>query len=178
MAAEDTEEGTEEGAEESGKKKLPLKLIIIIAAVVLIGGGAGAFFMMGDKEGDAVVAEEGEAAEGEEGAEGSAKNAYYFSLDPAFIVNFTGKSRARFLQVNIEGMTRDEKVKEEITKHFPQVRNNIVLLLSGKTSAELNTPEGKDKLRKEVLKEVQDILVAETGKEGIEDIYFTSFVMQ
>jgi len=176
MAEEDTEEGTSE----TGKKKSPLMLIIIIAAVLLVGGGAGAFFMMGDKEGDATVAENenGEVAEGETGEEGASRTAHYFSLDPAFIVNFTGKSRARFLQVSIEGMTRDEKVKEEITKHFPQVRNNIVLLLSGKTSEQLSTPQGKDKLRKEVLKEVQDILVTETGKEGVEDVYFTSFVMQ
>lgn len=179
MAEEDTEEGTgEEGTgEEGGKKKSSKMLIIIIAVVVLLGGGGGAFFMMGSG-GEEEVAENGEAVEGEEGEETAAKNAFYFSLDPPFIVNFTGKSRARFLQVNIEGMTRDEKVKEEITKHLPQVRNNIVLLLSSKTHDELNNPEGKEKLRKDVLKEMQGILVAETGKEGIEDVYFTSFVMQ
>jgi flagellar FliL protein len=75
-------------------------------------------------------------------------------------------------------MTRDAKVKEDITKHFPQVRNNLVLLLSAKTYEELNTVEGKAALRKQVLKEVQKVLEAETGKEGIEDVYFTSFVMQ
>ncbi len=172
------EEDKEEGADGTEKKKSPLMLIIIIVAVLLIGGGAGAFFMMGDKEEGTAAAEENGAAESETEEETVSKSAHYFSLDPAFIVNFTGKSRARFLQVSIEGMTRDEIVKEEITKHFPQVRNNIVLLLSGKTSEQLSTPDGKDKLRKEVLKEVQDILVAETGKEGVEDVYFTSFVMQ
>jgi flagellar FliL protein len=174
MAEEDKEESTGEVE----KKKSPLMLIIIIVVVLSVGGGAGAFFMMGDKEEAVAENENGEAADSETGEEVVAKSAHYFSLDPAFIVNFTGKSRARFLQVSIEGMTRDEKVKEEITKHFPQVRNNIVLLLSGKTSEQLSTPQGKDKLRKEVLKEIQDILVAETGKEGVEDVYFTSFVMQ
>ncbi len=182
---EDGEEGEEgeEGQQEGGKKKLPLKLIIIIAVVLLVGGGAGAFFMMGDKGGDdAETSEPKEVAEDEAGKEGEESNAmgeaHYFSLDPPFIVNFTGKSRARFLQVNIEGMTRDATVKESITKHFPQVRNNIVLLLSSKTYDELNSPEGKAALRKQVLKEVQKVLEAETGKEGIEDVYFTSFVMQ
>jgi flagellar protein FliL len=169
--------------EEVAKKKSPLKLIIIIAVVVLIGGGAGAFFMMGDESSDETVASEsGEAtdgAEGDESGEGSGvAEAHYFSLDPPFIVNFTGKSRARFLQVSIEGMTRDATVKEDITKHLPQVRNNIVLLLSGKTNEELSTVEGKANLRKQVLKEIQKILEAETGKEGIEDVFFTSFVMQ
>ncbi len=176
--AEEGEELDEE-QQEGGKKKLPIKLIIIVAVVVLIGGGAGAFFMMGDKSADeTVVSETSEEAskDGEETA--TAGEAYYFSLDPPFIVNFTGKSRARFLQVSIEGMTRDATVKESITKHFPQVRNNLVLLLSSKTYDELNTPEGKKSLRKQVLKEVQKVLEAESGKGEIEDVYFTSFVMQ
>ncbi len=177
---DDAENGEgEEEQQEGGKKKSPLKLIIIVVVVLLIAGGAGAFFMMGDKGEDAAASESKEVAEGEEGeASDAMAEAHYFSLDPPFIVNFTGKSRARFLQVSIEGMTRDSTVKESITKHFPQVRNNLVLLLSSKTYDELNSPEGKAGLRKQVLKEVQKVLEAETGKEGIEDVYFTSFVMQ
>lgn len=175
-------EDLEEGQEGSGKKKLPLKLIIIVAVVLLAGGGAGAYFMMGDKGEETVAANEaGEASEDEAAEDDESEavgEAHYFSLDPPFIVNFTGKSRARFLQVSIEGLTRDATVKEQITKHFPQVRNNLVLLLSGKTYEELNTQEGKAALRKQVLKEIQKVLEAETGKEGVEDVYFTSFVMQ
>jgi flagellar protein FliL len=185
MADGDIAEGEEleEGQEDSGKKKLPVKLIIIVAVVLLVGGGAGAFFMMGDKSSDDTVASESSEAtdedKSEEGETSAAQGeAQYFSLDPPFIVNFTGKSRARFLQVSIEGMTRDITVKENITKHFPQVRNNLVLLLSSKTYEELNTPEGKKTLRKQVLKEVQKVLEAESGKGDIEDVYFTSFVMQ
>ena len=171
---EDLEEGT--------KKKSPLKLIIIAVVVLLIGGGAGAYFMLGAKGGDdaatetAATDEQAEATEDDETE--ALGEAYYFSLDPPFIVNFSGKSRARFLQVSIEGLTRDARVKEDITKHIPQVRNNLVLLLSSKTFEELNSQEGKKALRKQVLKEIQKILEAETGKEGVEDVYFTSFVMQ
>jgi flagellar protein FliL len=172
---EELEEGVEAG-EAGAKKKLPLKLIIIVAVVLIAGGGAGAFFMMGDKsEGATEVSEAGEVAEGDKTA---VAEAHYFSLDPPFVVNFTGKSRARFLQVSIEGLTRDISVKEDITKHFPQVRNNLVLLLSSKTYDELNNQEGKAALRKQVLKEIQKVLEAETGKEGIEEVFFTSFVMQ
>ena len=180
VAAEGEE--LEEGEGGAGKKKLPLKLIIIVLVVVLAAGGGAAFFMMGGKgdgaaaEGETAEAAAGEDAEGDEVA--ASGEAFYFSLDPPFIVNFTGKSRARFLQVSIEGLTRDASIKEEITKHFPQIRNNLVLLLSSKTYDELNTQEGKKALRKQVLGEIQSVLEAETGKEGIEDVYFTSFVMQ
>lgn len=182
MADGDETEVEETG--EGGNKKSPLKLIIIVAVVALLAGGGGAYFLAGDKSGDSKeVSDNDEGNDAKENSEGEGEEptvaeAHYFSLDPPFIVNFTGKSRARFLQVSIEGMTRDAKVKEDITKHLPQVRNNLVLLLSGKTHDELNTPEGKSTLRKQVLKEIQKILEVETGKEGVEDVYFTSFVMQ
>ena len=176
------EEEELEGKEAEGKKKKPLLLIIVAAVVLLGGGGAGAYFMLG--QGDAEAAVDETAITGSTGSDdagdalAAAGEAYYFSLDPPFIVNFSGTSRARFLQVSIEGLTRDSTVKEDITKHLPQVRNNLVLLLSSKTYEELNSMEGKAGLRKQVLKEIQKILESETGKEGVEDVYFTSFVMQ
>ena len=172
MAEEETEEG-------GGKGKSPLLMIIIVAVVCLGLGLGGAWFMMGsDSEADAELAE-GETAEGEEGDAAAAKDAFYFSLDPAFVVNFQGKGRARFLQVNIDGMTREEQVKLDVTKHLPQIRNNIVLLLSSKEYEDLITPEGKELVRKEVLGEIQKVMESETGNaEGVENIFFTSFVMQ
>ena len=53
-----------------------------------------------------------------------------------------------------------------------------MLLLSSKTYNDLITAEGKETLRKEILAEVKKILKRETGKDNIENIYFTSFVMQ
>ncbi len=53
-----------------------------------------------------------------------------------------------------------------------------MLLLSSKTHDELRSAKGKETLRKAVLKEIQKVLEAETGKEGVEDVFFTSFVMQ
>lgn len=176
MAEEETQ-----AEAEGGKKKSPLMLIIIVAVVCLGIGLGGAYFMLGKGSAeDAEVAEA--AAEGEEGAaeaEAVSKDAFYFSLDPAFVVNFQGKGRAKFLQVNIDGMTRIEQMKLEVTKHLPQIRNNIVLLLSSKSYEDLITPEGKESLRKEVLGEIQKVMESETGKtESVENIYFTSFVMQ
>lgn len=173
------EENENENEEEGGKKKSPM-LLIIIVAVLFIGSALGAamFFMGGSDEAEAVAeSAEGEGAEEEEGI-GASKEAFYFSLDPAFVVNFQGKSRARFLQVNIDGVTREEVIKQEVTKHLPQIRNNIVLLLSSKTYDDLITPEGKEKVRQEVLSEIQKVMESEVGKAGVENIFFTSFVMQ
>ncbi|MCG8325460.1 MAG: flagellar basal body-associated FliL family protein [Thiotrichales bacterium] len=186
MAEENENEETETEATEGAGSKKRKKLILIIAIVVVLlgGGGGAAFFFMGPGGGETVAAEgeEDEDAEldEEEDEESTArKDAFYFSLDPAFVVNFQSKSRARYLQVNIGGMTRMEETKLDVTKHLPQIRNNMVLMLSSQEYEVLMKPEGKDGLRKSLLKEINKILENETGKEdAVEDIYFTNFVMQ
>lgn len=163
----------EEGNEE--KKKSPMMMIIIVAVLCIAGSLGGAYFMFGGSSDAEAKAEDGEAVAEEEA---EPKKAFYFSLDPAFVVNFQGKSRARYLQVNIEGMTRDEKVKLDITTHLPQLRNNAVMILSSQKYEDLITPEGKETLRTALLEDMQKVLENETGKPGIENIYFTNFVMQ
>lgn len=175
----DTPDLEEEVEVQESKKRKSRLLIILIVLVVLVSVGAGTYVIIGQPDEEQVIAEETESDDKDisEDEEVVKKEAIYFSLDPAFVVNFSGKSRARFLQVNIEGMTRDAKVKEDVTKHLPQIRNNLLLLLSSKTYTDLMKKEGKEQLRKEVRKEIQKILEAETGDEGIENVYFTSFVM-
>jgi flagellar FliL protein len=104
--------------------------------------------------------------------------AIYISLDPAFVVNFAEGSRARFLQVTVEVMTRNNQVEQHIRTHMPVIRNNLVLLFSSQTYESVSTLEGKEALREEALIVIQKILEEETGDPGIESVYFTSFVMQ
>jgi flagellar FliL protein len=60
---------------------------------------------------------------------------------------------------------------------MPAIRNSLVLLLSRQVYDELLPDEGKEKLRGEALAAVQGVLQAQLGKPGIEDLYFTNFVM-
>lgn len=180
MAEEEIDELNEEVevVEPKGKSKT-LILIVIISLVALIGGGGGTYFLLSSKDAEAKIAEEGEA-DGDEASEEEEMpdTPYYFSLNPPFVVNFVGKGRAKFLQVNIDGLTRNPSVKENITTHLPHIRNNMVFILSSKRYEELITPEGKEDLRKQLLTEIRSILKKETGNGDVEDIYFTSFVMQ
>ena len=104
--------------------------------------------------------------------------AMYIPLDPAFVVNFAEGSRARFLQVSVEVMTRNNQVEQHIRTHMPVIRNNLVLLFSSQTYESVSTLEGKEALREEALNVIQKILEEETGDPGVESVYFTSFVMQ
>jgi len=93
-------------------------------------------------------------------------------------VNFQKAGRARFLQVTVEAMTRDPAVKDALEQHMPMIRNNLLMLFSSKSSDELRSRGGKEALQNEALASVQGVLMQETGNEGVEAVYFTSFVMQ
>ncbi|RME32655.1 MAG: flagellar protein [Gammaproteobacteria bacterium] len=149
------------------------KLIIIFAVVALVLVGASVavtLMLVGGKE-------EAEPA-GEEVVE-APKEPHYFSLDPPFTVNLEGGGkRPRYLQITLDAMTYDEEVLEAVKQHMPLIRNNLVMLFGRQKLEELATPEGKEKLRQETLKTIQQVLEQETGKPGVEAVYFSSFVMQ
>jgi flagellar FliL protein len=99
-------------------------------------------------------------------------------LEPALVVSFEDRDAVRFLQVTVEVMAREESAIESVQTHTPVIRNNLLMMMGGKTLADLTNRDGKEALRQEALKEVQRILVANTGEPGVEDLYFTSFVVQ
>jgi flagellar protein FliL len=196
-AAKDGEKAP--AAAKGGKKKL---LIIIAAAVLVLGGaGGGAFFFMNKDHADEEVtadADEGEEAEADEqDAKDSKKSkskskkdkkgkkaevkapALYVKYEPPFVVNFDAKGVMRFLQISMEVMTRDAPTSEVIKLHEPKIRNNMLMLLGSQTYDTLSSMEGKEGLRKQALETIAKV-VEDEGGEGkkVEDIYFTSFVMQ
>jgi len=106
------------------------------------------------------------------------KPAIYYSLKPAFVVNFASEGRQRFLQTDVSLVIRDADVVAALDLHMPAIRNSLVLLFSAQSFAELQTTEGKETLREQALVNVQTVLRQEIGKPGVEQVLFTSFVMQ
>ena len=64
----------------------------------------------------------------------------------------------------------------DVTLNF--LVNDVLMTLSKTTSDEIETVEGKEALRQKVLMRIKETMQMKTGKEGIEDIYFTKFVAQ
>jgi len=158
------------GAAPAAKKsKLPL---LIIVAVVALGGGGAAFWFLRPH---AAAADAKPAA-----AEANAKaTPIYYKFEPAFVVNFGTEGNTRFLQVTLEAMSRDPKVVEEIKNNEPAIRNDLVLLFSAQQYDTLIAAEGKEKLRAGTLEAVRKSVADEGGKpETVENVYFTSFVIQ
>ena len=176
-----------------GMKKI---IIIAVAAVVLVSGiGGGAWFFL-NKSADAdsadAASETKSAAAGKHGGKSDKKDvkgkkekkdahalpAVYLALDPAFVVNFEDQGVVRFLQITAEVGTHDPLALDAVKLHMPIIRNNLVMLFSNLNLDNVTTREGKEKLRADALVEVQKVLQEQIGEPGVENIYFTSFVMQ
>ncbi len=171
MAEEETNASEEEG--EKKKKGGNLLVIILIVLIVLILGGVGALFMTGIIKvgGDDVSQEEAHVHE-------ESHEPIYFKLEPAFVSNITLKKRSRFIQIAIEVVSTDPEAIENLKIHNPVIRNNLGILFSSIGDEEVSTLEGKERLRSQVLKEIQGILKDKSGIEGIDDVFFTGFVVQ
>ncbi|TVP84211.1 MAG: flagellar basal body protein FliL [Thioalkalivibrio sp.] len=147
-----------------------LKLVLIILVAVLLGAGAvgGAlYFVLGS-----------DPATTDPAAADTKRPLIYKALEPELLGNIDGPGRVRFVQVGVVMAMRDPKVGEAVDQHTPVIRNDLIMLLSGKTYEQLNSAEGKEATRQEMLETIRDVLDRNTGNPGVESIYFTSFVMQ
>lgn len=102
----------------------------------------------------------------------------YLDLEPAFVVNFPHQGRQRYLQANISVMSRDSEALEAVSHHLPAIRHQLNNVLSAQVRLVFEDPAGIEALRQTATQEVQQVLLRELGREGIEDVLFTSFVMQ
>ena len=72
----------------------------------------------------------------------------------------------------------DQSQADSIKMHMPSVRNRILMLLSSKHSSELLSTEGKQALTKEIIAQLSLPFIADGKPQVINDVFFTSFVIQ
>ncbi|TMN15178.1 flagellar basal body-associated FliL family protein [Pseudoxanthomonas sp. X-1] len=156
------------------KSKLPL----IIGALVLLGAGvAGGWFFQQRAGGGHAAADAAPA--GEHGAAAKAKaGATYFALDPAFVVNLADTDATRYLQADVQVMTRDPETLKALQDQAPAIRNRLLLLFGQQTAAGLAQRSGKERLQDAALVEVKKVLAGEGGPNKPEAVLFTSLVVQ
>ena len=177
MASADKELEGEQETKSPAKKSGVMKYVLIgVGALVVVALSVGvsmymASSMLAGKHADA-------GGEGEAKEEKEKKTPVYFSFEQPIVVNFKGPSGMRFLQVTIEVMTYDPTIVPIVETNMPVIRNNLIFYLSGLTVEDISTAEGKIKIRADALAEIQKVMTEQTGKPGVEELYFTSFVMQ
>lgn len=157
-------------ADPAPKRSLLWPILIVSLLLLLIGGGVAVWYLLQPKP----TAEELAAAE----AAKPPPPPVFIPLDPAFVINLADSDGGRYLQLEVQLMTRDHKVEEAVKQLAPVIRNRLLLLFGQQMSTNLRTRADKERLQAEALAEVQAIIAEATGEPGVEALYFTSFVSQ
>ncbi len=196
-----------EEVEEEPKKSNLLKIIIFLVGgilLIVVGLGIGYFIFGGEpepdpsaevnqiiegKEAEKKKTDDVENKEGEEGEDGIIKknvkaipevDSYettYFEFPGDFTTNLKGSRK--FLQVSVGVSTQyDEKVMEVVDSHQLALRSEILSTISDFTEEDISGSDGKKKLSERLMVVLNKKLESLDEFPGIEDVYFTAFILQ
>ena len=169
-------------ASSGGKRKL---ILLIVGAILLLGIGIGAGFFVGNMTADDT--DSAESAEVDEEEEEEEEDSDRKKKDDRHNIYITvGKLLAavehngstRYIQAEVDLVGYEKSVMDDAQHNVPALRNRLLLLFSSQNFDDVRTIAGRERLRVESLKAVNDVL--ELGPKGdrVEDVYFTAFVIQ
>ena len=171
------EEQSEEGS--GGKRKL---ILLIVGAVLLlglgIGGGVFVGTMMAEDSSSAenIVAEEEEEEDSSRTKKDDRHNIYITAGKLLAAVEHDGSTR--YIQAEIDLVGYEKTVMDDAQHNIPALRNRLLLLFASQNFEEVRTIAGRERLRVESLKAVNDVLELDPKGDRVEDVYFTAFVIQ
>jgi flagellar FliL protein len=192
------DEENEEPKKKSGLVKI---LIFVFAGILLIAVGLGAgYFMFGSQqpdpseEIDAIIERTKDEADAEkqaalEQAENLAEKVAkekpeaetfvttYFEFPGTFTTNL--RSSRKFLQLGLGVSTQyDESVMLNIETHQLALRSEILNVMSEFTEEDIQGKAGRESLAKALADGINEKMLKLEGFGGVEEVHFTSFVLQ
>lgn len=132
---------------------------------VLVGSGAGVGFFFPDLLSMLTKTRTNDKTE--------KKNEKLHELD-VFVVNLTGQNVRRYVRTSLSLGVDSEKEKEELKQFIAPIRHAVIMLLSTQNAEDISNPDGKKKLRSELLKQINDVI----GKTTVQNVYFKEFLIQ
>lgn len=103
--------------------------------------------------------------------------ATYFQLQAPFTSNMTDTDA--FAQISIAVSTYyDMRVVDAIKTHEMAIRSQVLMMLAQQPEEVLATPQGKQGLQGKIKTIINDVLKQKTGYGGVDNVYFTNFVIQ
>jgi flagellar FliL protein len=171
MAEEKENQETQEEKKEGGSKLLLIVIIVLLLILLIVGGLVAYFLLKGDETQD--QPQEPQKIEKKKKVENMTEIGPIYPLDQ-FIVNLVSNNSSRYLKCKIDLELDSPELQQEVDKKLPAIRDLIIRILSSKTVEEIQTAKGKEKLKEEIKRKINEILT--TGE--IRHVYFTEFVIQ
>lgn len=108
----------------------------------------------------------------------SLSDTFYIPLKPAFVTNYGGPGRLKYLKADMTLMVQGESTQQIVETQLPLVRNTIVLILSRQNENNVVTSAGQERIRQQLLQALQEAFTREVGQPLIAEVLFTNFIYQ
>ena len=174
LMAEEEKKEEEKKEEKKGSSKLVLIIIGVLLFLIIAIGAVVAILLLGD-DGSQQPAPQAQQTTGTQTQvrADEMRIGPMFPLD-AFTVNLLSDSARRYLKVEMNLEMSTSGLQNELNQKMPMIRDTIISILGSKTVEEISTRRGKERLKDEIIEQVNMRL-----QDGhITRIYFMMFVIQ
>jgi flagellar basal body-associated protein FliL len=159
-------EAPEATAAQAAKPKSNLIIVILIGVVITVATPLITFFVVKATVPPPVVAEEHEK---------EAASAYCDMSE--MYVNIAETKGTRILKIQPVLVLSDEHLTEKIKQVEAMIKDKILLAASTKTIDELEGPNGKESLKREIVSLI-NAAIKDKMAGAVTDVYFTQFLIQ
>ena len=168
----------EEVTEKKSGGNMVLIFIVVLLVLLLVSGGLAAFFLLGSDD-EAMSQPQQSSKSAPMKRKTSKRSSDYLTIGPMypmsqFVVNLLSESGGKYLKVALDIELSSEELAAEMDMKKSLVRDIIIRSLSSKTFEEVSTIKGKDRLKDEIVNQINDVL----SDGQINNIFFTDFVVQ
>ena len=104
----------------------------------------------------------------------------YFSIQEPFTINFLNQSqqKVRYLQIRVALKSDDPAIIQNAELNLPMIQDALRILFTDQNYETVSTVVGRERLQQQALEKVRQLLAEETGSDGLEQVYFTRFILQ
>ena len=106
------------------------------------------------------------------------KDVVYVTLEPGIVTNYGGPGRLKYLRADITLMAESLDDQVILEKEAPLIRNTLVFSLSRQPENNVSTPAGQERMKQQLLQDVQEALIREVGQPIVIEVLFTSFIFE
>ena len=172
-----------EETENKGGGNKGLLIVLIVLIVLLLGaiGFIGWYVFMGQKKDNA-----NNQQEQVEKKEDKGENAKTFTAEVKdMVLNVTtAKGRIKLMKLSLALVSTEPTFEQIVTDSEPEIKDAVIRAVSARNAEELLTVAGKELLKEELLKDINEVINEATianpniKKNIVKKIYFTAFVMR
>lgn len=106
--------------------------------------------------------------------------AIYYTIEEPFTINFMNQSeqRVRYLQIKVALMAHNQTTIDNASNNLPMLQDALRTLFAEQTYDSVDSTEARRQLQANTLRLANTILQQELGSDPLDEVYFTSFVLQ